>query len=143
MNLDTIMRKATIAHNGAAQAQLTKLQDQGPAWAVCDQNQNGRVVGTMLDVCGSAYLSFDGNSKLARGLKKAWGLKSLKDRQNGRSCIDVGDWFVGGEWPTGFSIVWRCYRQEISVQLAGAKAALEVLAQYGYADGVRARSRVD
>lgn len=130
-----IWKEAQAAARTAADAQLKELQAAGPRWAITehenpldDNSPIKRVVGTMLDVCGFAWLHFSNcnrkpTSTLVRYLK-AQGIAS-KHYQGGYTA----------------RVPAAPMRQELSVKEAAARAAANVLQQHGIT--VYAQSRID
>ena len=131
-----IWAEAMDAARAAARTRLAELQAQGPAWAAVqhenpldDNSPIESVVGTMLDICGFAWLQFrQCNRKptctLIRNLK-AQGVRISRDSYQGGYYASV----------PGLG------RQELSVNLASAQAAAKVLQDHGV--NVYAQSRVD
>ncbi|GAH23232.1 unnamed protein product, partial [marine sediment metagenome] len=67
-----LVKKAQGLGRKAAQEQLAKLEKAGPRWALKDAF-TGRPAGTMLDVCGFAWLTTPGRGKIVKALKKLGG----------------------------------------------------------------------
>lgn len=129
MNYDellNIIREAREAGIEAAAKKLEELQSHEPKWAVKDEN-SGKLVGLMLDVCGSAHIYFNNRrSRFWRDLLRLykWLEKTGYDRE---VRIFVADGKYGG-WMSIFDMTGR---QEISVNEAAHKAAAEVLKKHG------------
>jgi len=71
----------------AAKEQLAKLEKAGPRWRLKDSFTGGPV-GTMLDVCGFAWLITPGRGKIVKAFKKLGG-------QDGRITGHI-EYFLGG-----------------------------------------------
>ena len=119
---DAILKEADVAATKAADVQLKKLQGQGPAFAVVEnsksdgifynRNKPTRIVGTMLDVCGFAWVVIENaRTGFAQYVKK----------------IERG----GNGYYGGMSISARTMRQEMSVNQEAARAMADVFEKYG------------
>lgn len=64
-----LIRKAQGLGRKAGKEQLAKLEKSGPRWALKD-SFTGRPAGTMLDVCGFAWLITPGKGKIVKAFKK-------------------------------------------------------------------------
>ena len=142
MNMYEVMSEAITKANQAGREKLNELARSGPKFSVHNTGLSGEctpnnIVGTMLDVCGFAWLQADGNSPLVRALKKI----GTKDDS---TTINGNGWFLL-KCSRGYhmSILTGNRRQEMSVNEAEVKAALEVLRTHGLADGVCSMSRID
>lgn len=67
-----LVRKAQGLGRKAGQEQLAKLEKAGPRWALRDAFTK-RPAGTMLDVCGFAWLTTPGRGKVVKAFKKLGG----------------------------------------------------------------------
>ena len=129
---DKILKEAEIAAIKAAEEQLKKLQNRGPAFAVVensptdgifyDKNKPTKVVGTMLDVCGFGWVVLN-NARTGF----AQYMKSIRRGSNG---------YYGG-----MSISPRTTRQEMSVNEEAARAMAKVFEKYGF--DAYTQSRID
>ena len=112
-----VMNGARFAGKIAADAKLAQLVGAGPKWSITDDN-TGKSVGTMLDVCGFANLKIP-----ARG--KFYTLAKKLGAGNRFSC---GRHYYGGG---RLNIFDSTMRQEMSVNVAACKAQAAYLAKYG------------
>ena len=114
--ISQVALEAQNAGRLAGQARLDELKKAGPQWVV----KNGsEVVGTMLDVCGGAYIVAKGTDPFIRAVKKygdPWGVVS-----------------VSKGYPTGYMVHIKdtLGRQEMSVNEAVEEAIAVVLRKYG------------
>ena len=75
-NVVSILREAQIAADNAATKCFARLVEQGAKYVVVNDNLFSdpaipkKVIGTMLDLCGGAYLTIDGRQPIIRALKK-------------------------------------------------------------------------
>ncbi len=67
-----LVKEAQKIGRNAAQEQLKKLEKAGPRWALKDAF-TGESAGTMLDVCGFAWLITPGRGKIVKAFKKLGG----------------------------------------------------------------------
>ena len=120
--ISQVALEAQNAGRLAGQARLDELKKAGPQWVV----KNGsEVVGTMLDVCGGAYIVAKGTDPFIRAVKKygdPWGVVS-----------------VSKGYPTGYMVHIKdtLGRQEMSVNEAVEEAIAVVLRKYGVDASVR------
>ncbi len=117
-----------------AARRLAELKTAGPKWAVCDENRNGKVVDTMLDVCGFANLKISARGKFFQLAKR---LSSEVDAATGhqrRFYCEVA--YRGGGW---LSVYDSTNRQEMSVNVAACKGHQQVLIKYGIESSVESR----
>lgn len=131
---ERIIQEATEAGNKAGVAKLAELEGAGPAFAVVENSPNDgifydkskptRVVGTMLDVCGFAWVTLS-NARTAF----AQYLKKTERASNG---------YYGG---MTVNLRFGTFRQEMSVNEAQARAAAEVFTKAGFE--ARMESRID
>jgi hypothetical protein len=125
-----MVSEAHAAGTEAAQKQLDALRGQGPQYQVVDEANPNAHLGDpgwqMLDLCGFGWVHIDenGNSRKMRLLREVLGRDCYKSYYGGWDCFHAN---VG--------------RQEVSVNLAYARAAAEVLKSYGYK--AYAQSRLD
>jgi len=122
-----VIKEARNAGHFAAQKKLNELRRVGPKFAVTD---NGRVVDTMLDVCGFANLKIN-----ARGKFYLLAKKLSNNMSNRFSC---GRAYYGGGH---LNIFDSAMRQEMSVNVAACKGQQVVLLKYGIES--RIESRID
>ncbi len=120
--LETIFAQARAAALTAGQAQLAKLQAQGPAFSIHNADvitgkPTGPSQGTMLDLCGFAYCLIP-----RRGLSKR--LKAVKELIADGT---LSDWSYQG----ALNVRLNTASQYISVREAEAEAAVAVLKQHG------------
>jgi len=115
-----IIQEARKAGRKAGEKQLALLKRRGPKWLVKDGK---RTVGTMLDVCGGAWVVIDAKQGFYRMLRKME--KSGKTRL---LRIYVAKNYRGGGM---LSIFDMCNRQELSVNEACYKAVAKVLREHG------------
>jgi hypothetical protein len=110
-NLERLFTEATEAANKAGAEWMN--QHTNPAFVIVDEF-TGQPQGTMLDICGNAHVvSSDKRSGFFRALKK---FKFVDERNYCRTLPIVHNY---------------SYRQEYSLQLACARAALKVLQDNG------------
>jgi len=64
-----LVKEAQKIGRKAAQSQLAKLEKAGPRWALRDAFTK-KPAGTMLDVCGFAWLITPGRGKIVKAFKK-------------------------------------------------------------------------
>ena len=64
-----LVRKAQGLGRKAAKEQLAKLEEAGPRWGLKDAFTK-KPAGTMLDVCGFAWLIIPGKGKVVKAFKK-------------------------------------------------------------------------
>ena len=119
----SVIKEARRAGKIAAQAKLAELQKAGPQWAVVNDTNfggDGKCVGTMLDVCGSACFRI-----LARGKFYLLAKKLSEDNANRIYC-------TRGYYGGGTLSIFDCtMRQELTVNTAAYKAMAEILKKYG------------
>jgi hypothetical protein len=120
-----VIRECRAAGQKAAKEKLADLQKAGPAFAVCTEtapfsDEIDQVVGTMLDVCGGAYLKIKARGKFYALAKK------LSENDSYRFGCYRG-YYGGGR----LSIFDMSGRQEMSVNIAACHAAGDVLDKYG------------
>jgi len=123
----SVISEARQAGEIAATEQLEKLQSAGPQWAVTD---GSKVVGQMLDVCGFASLRIK-----ARGKFYLLAKRMTLQRQYRFLC---GKAYYGGG---RLSIFDSSMRQEMSINVAAARAHAEILEKYGIE--ARVASQID
>lgn len=131
---EKIMQEATEAGNKAGAEKLAQLEGNGPAFAVIenspkdgifyDKAKPTRVVGTMLDVCGFAWVMLTN----ARGAFAQYFKKTDRASNGYRGGMTISVRFSG-------------FRQEMSVNEAQARAAADVFNKYGFE--ARMESRID
>ena len=112
-----------------AQMKLSELQDRGPQYVVTNDD-TGKPIDTLLDLCGFAHLRISAKSKFYRTAKKL-----AETREYRFSC---GKAYYGGG---RLNIFDSTFRQEISVNIAACEGQSEILAQYGIESTID--SRVD
>ena len=139
--LEAILAEAFVAGRDAASRKLDELRSRGPAFTVHDTGLFGKptadnVVGTLLDVCGSAFLTVSGRSATHRILRRYLG--------NAPSLPGGGRVYYRPGYPTGFvlSIFDVTNRQELSVHEAAMEAVKDVLEKHGLT-GLHVHSWVD
>jgi hypothetical protein len=125
-DLQDLMKYVNEAAQKAAQIWYDVARSKGPAFVVGDANlftgEIERVTGTMLDLCGNAFLKFrDKRSALYKACKKH-GFESF-------GALDISYKLQG--------------RQEHGLHVAAMKAALEVLNQHGLGDQFILRDYID
>ena len=125
--LDVIAEARKVGSIFAAR-RFAELQAAGPKYAVCDENRNGEVVDTMLDVCGFAHLSISARGKFFQLAKKV--SESSSERFY---CTNA---YRGGGH---LSIYDSTNRQEMSVNVAACKGHQQVLVKYGIESHVESR----
>lgn len=124
-----VIQEAREEGHRHAQMRLSELRHQGPKWAVVDEMNDGKIVDTMLDVCGFAHLRIKATGKFYQLAKKI-----SQDRIHRFNCQHDSYW--GGGW---LSIYDSTMRQEMSVNIAACKGQQEVLLQYGITSTVQSR----
>lgn len=127
---DAILKEAEAAGTKAANEKLAELQGNGPAFAVVEnsptdgifynKNKPTKVVGTMLDVCGFAWTIIE-NARTGF----AQYLKSIGRASNG--------------YRGGMTVYARTKRQEMSVNVAYARAVAKVFTEYGFSSYIGSR----
>ncbi|KKN70955.1 hypothetical protein LCGC14_0425570 [marine sediment metagenome] len=105
---------------------LVELQNAGPKYAVCDEMRSGKVVDTMLDVCGFANLKISARGKFFQLVKRLSSQIDVATGTQRRFYCEVA--YRGGGW---LSIYDSTNRQEMSVNVAACKGHQQVLAKYG------------
>lgn len=131
--LDVIDEARKIGSIFAAR-RLAELQAAGPKYVVNDKNQNNKVVGTMLDVCGFANLQISARGKFFQLAKRlSLEIDVVTGRQRRFYC-EVA--YRGGGW---LSIYDSTNRQEMSVNIVACKGHQQVLAKYGIESSVESR----
>jgi len=120
-----VIAEARQAGHAAAEVKLQELMASGPKWVV----QGGppgeeRYAGTMLDLCGGAWLNIDAKQPFYRVASR------LSSKEPGRSpyrfmCSRA---YGGGGMLSIFDMTGR---QELSVNEAAEKAAKKVLERHG------------
>ena len=113
-----VVAECRAAAINAGQSKLSELQQDGPKWAVC--NEDGTVAGQLLDVCGYAWNEISARGKFFQTAKKL-----SKDRGLRFNCSNA---YGGGGH---FAVYDTGRRQEMSVNSACCKAIAEVLSGYG------------
>lgn len=114
-----ILEKATEAANKAGDEWMEKAKARGPAWAVVDK---GRVVDTMLDVCGIVYIQItDKRTKFAKWCKS-------QDKNGYNHSVRV---------PHKYRM-----RQEMGLLEACDRAAIAVMRENGI-EGISLYNRID
>jgi len=103
----------------ASEEKLKELQGNGAQWIVKD-SFTGKPVGTMLDLCGGAWVVIDAKQGFYRVAKKV-----AEDRSLRFSCNRN---YGGGGM---FSVYDMNARQEISVNEAASRAVADVLKKHG------------
>lgn len=125
-----IIVEAREAGRIAANKKLQELQNQGPKYAVVDEMNNDKVVGTLLDVCGFASLKISARGKFFQTAKKL-----SKERGYRFHCTNA--YHGGGH----LAIFDSTMRQEMSINEAACEGQAEILRKYGLQ--VRIESRID
>lgn len=128
--ISQVALEAQNAGRLAGQAKLDELKKAGPQWVVYQSDvitgkRIGNDIGTMLDVCGGAYIVAKGTDPFIRAVKKygdPWGVVS-----------------VSKGYPTGYMVHIKdtLGRQEMSVNEAVEEAIAVVLRKYGVDASVR------
>ncbi len=117
-----------------AALRLAELKTAGPKWAVCDDNRNGAVVDTMLDVCGFANLQISARGKFFQLAKRLSSEVVATTGHQRRFYCEVA--YRGGGW---LSVYDSTNRQEMSVNVAACKGHQQVLIKYGIESSVESR----
>lgn len=130
----SIMAEAGTAAAKAAEETFRKLEANGPAYTVHNADiltgAKGPAIGTMLDLCGGAWIRIKGTSPLVRVLKKIGRPDgSYPPTFEGDGWRISKDSYAGG-YHLGFSYRLRV-RQEASVHENAMTAAAEVLKAHG------------
>lgn len=120
-----LIEEARKAGRIAAERKLQELQNAGPQWAVKDGQ---RTVGTLLDVCGSAWLKISARGKFFQIAKRI-------SNECGSRIYCVNGYYGGGE----LSIFDSTHRQELSICRAACEGHAQVLRDYGIECSVRSR----
>lgn len=129
----SVIAEARKAGRIFATRKLAELQAAGPKYAVCDESQNDKVVGTMLDVCGFANLKISARGKFFQLAKRLSQRRSPAGTMFRFYCeVSYG----GGGW---LSIYDSTNRQEMSVNVAACKGHAQVLAKYEIESSVESR----
>ena len=119
---DAIIKSAEKEANEAANKWLTMAKKRGPLFEVMSGGCN---VGSLLDVCGGAYLKVtDGRRKFVKYL-----LDSYNSNSHYRSCVTIPHDFLG--------------RQERGLHEAACKAYFKVLQENNVDCGLRYHSYID
>jgi hypothetical protein len=125
-DLQDLMKYVNEAAQKSAQIWYDVARSKGPVYLVGDANlftgEIERITGTMLDLCGNAFLKFrDKRSAFYKACKKH-GFESL-------GALDISYKLQG--------------RQEHGLHVAAMKGALEVLNQHGLGDQFILREYLD
>ena len=133
MNIQKILKDAQTAAETASRAALDQLEAHGPKFSVHTADLAGNItspsLGTMLDVCGGAYLTVPGNTQFVRELKK---LGKNKDSHSNSYYTD--NWSMWKSVYKGYQLSFNFSlqtRQERSIHVAAMSAALHVLSENG------------
>jgi len=126
-----LLLKAREIGRKAANDQFKKLQKQGSRWAVIDDNSN-KVVGKMLDVCGFAWITVLGRSKIVKAFKKLGTQDGIDKFNNTFQLIDE-HMQISKAYNRGYNLNLgiNIGRQEMSVNEEGVFAATEFLNNVG------------
>jgi hypothetical protein len=120
-----IMQKCKQAAEIASRSTLDQLEAHGPKYTVHNAdlfNNKGPVIGTMLDVCGNAYVTIPGNCAFTRELKKLG--KFERDIHSGEF------WSIRKSAYKGYILsIDYLQRQEYSVNVAAVEAIALVLSE--------------
>ena len=118
-----LLAEARLIGRTAAMKQLKKLQKQGPKFRVKDGN---KTVGEMLDVCGFAWITIPGKSKIVKAFK-ALGTRGINQE------YIVGEMRISKAYQRGYNlnIGLGIGRQEMSVNEEAVWAASEFLNNAG------------
>lgn len=143
MDVNKIMAKAVDAAHKAGKEQLKKLQAAGPAYTVHNvtnlvTDEMGPAIGTMLDVCGNAYLTISGTDAFVRAAKK-----QLSHDDSYLPNYRGDNWSMWKGVYKGYTLHLDTglLRQEFSVNEKAMYAAQEALKEQGV--NVRVRSYID
>lgn len=130
-----ILNQAIDAAIDAATEKLNELKNAGPKWAVKDGNQT---VGTMLDLCGFAWVTgIKGNSPFVRQFKKIASYNEFGGFSYKQIRLSKA---YGGGMDLRFPDLMR---QEVSVKIAANKAGLKVLQDAGWIQEAFVVDRLD
>jgi len=124
-----LVRKAQELGRKAGKEQLAKLEKAGPRWALKDAF-TGRPAGTMLDVCGYAWLTTPGRGEIVKAFKKLGG--------QDRGITEYKEYFLEGMRISkcysgpGYNLDLKLtYSQYMSVAEAAVKAVSDFLNKNG------------
>jgi len=151
-----VIKMARQAGAEAAAAKLHELQAAGPAWTVHDTGLAGTAttenqVGTMLDLCGGAFIIIDNaRTKVFKTFKQAMATADAARPRRDFTDPDYSPFSIGAVMAHKADVDDRWYlrrddyrgryilsifdmtgRQEVSVNETAARAALEVLRSFG------------
>ena len=135
-----LMAGAVDAFTAGVREKMAEMTRAGPQWAM---SVNGRPAGTMLCLCGRAYLTFRGKSPLAAIVRAATGAKKLDSASGAgwRAWSAYGGGFHISFEPNGPIEGW--HGQEMDGYEAGVMKAKAYLTEHGYGEGLGVYTWVD